>query len=84
MSYFTGELTMDALDVSLSAIILQLHTNGSFQSQPNRPGHLFKGGDQLLSLLGTAPGVEDGPDVQGDLRSKMKKQSNTMTIDKLI
>lgn len=68
MSYLTGELRVDALDVSLSAIIPQLHTNGSLQSKSNRPGHLVKCGNQLFSLLCTAARVEDGPDVHWDLR----------------
>lgn len=68
MSYLTSELGMDALDVCLCAIIPQLYTNGSLQSYPYRPGHLVKGGNQLLSLLCTAAWVEDGPDVQWDLR----------------
>lgn len=83
MSYFTGELRMDALDVFLCAIVRQLHANGSLQSHPNRPSHLFKGGKQLLGLFSTALRVEDGPGVQGDLRNKvgqMKKQSNTSAI----
>ncbi len=68
MSYLTDELRVDALDKSLSAIVPQLHTNGPLQSQPNRPGHLVKGGNELLSLLCTAARVENGPDVQWDLR----------------
>lgn len=68
MSYLTGELRVDALDISLSAIIPQLHTQGPHQSHSKRPGHLVEGGNQLLGLLGTAARVEDGPDIQGDLR----------------
>lgn len=67
-SYLTGELRMDALDVSLSAVVLELHTNGPLQSHAHRPSHLFKGGNQLFCLLSTAARVEDGPDVQGNLR----------------
>lgn len=79
MPYLTGELRVDALDVRLSAIIPQLHTNGSVQSHPNRPRHLVKGGNQLFSLLCTATRVEDRPDVQWDLRVRWD-QSNTAAI----
>lgn len=68
ISYLAGELRVDALDVSLSAIVLELHTDRSLQSYPDGPGHLFKGGDELFSLLAATARVEDGPDVQGNLR----------------
>lgn len=89
MSYLTGELRVDALDVSLSAIIPQLHTNGPLHSHPNRPRHLVKGGNQLLSLLCTAARVEDGPDIQWDLRIRrvkkvVRKQMNTAAIPETV
>lgn len=68
LSYLTGELRVDALDVSLGAIIPQLYANRSLQSHPNRPSHLFKGGNQLFSLLCTAVRVEDGPHTQWNLK----------------
>lgn len=63
MSYLTGELRVDAFDVSLSTIISQRHTNGSPQLYPNRPSHLVERENKLFSLISTATRVKDGPGV---------------------
>lgn len=70
---------MDGLDVSLSAVIPQLYTNGPLHSHPDRPGYLVQGDNQLLSLLRTAAGVEDGPDIQWDLRMRWGGQGGQDT-----
>lgn len=72
MSYLTSELGVDALDVSLGAVILQFHADGPIQPQAHGSGHLSKAGHQLLGLLSTAPWVENGPAVHGDLREKQQ------------
>lgn len=82
MSYLTSELGVDVLDVSLSAIILQLHTNGPRQLHPDRPRHLVHGGNQLLSLLYAAARVEDGPDIQWDLWNEMSEGGEETNFDK--
>lgn len=79
ISYLTGELWVDGLDVSFSAVIPQLDTNGPLHSHPDRPGYLVQGGNQLLSLLCTAAGVEDGPDIQWDLRTRWGGQAGENT-----
>lgn len=66
--YLAGELGVDALDVGLRSFVPQFHADGPLQPQTHGPCHLAKSGHQLLSLLCTAAWVEDGPDVQGDLR----------------
>lgn len=44
MSYLTSELGVDALDVSLGAVILQFHADGPIQPQAHGSGHLPKAG----------------------------------------
>lgn len=61
---------MDALDVGLCAIVPQVYTGGPAHSHADGPCYLVEDGDQLVSLLCKAMRVEDGPDVQWDLRTK--------------
>lgn len=61
---------MDALDVGLRAIVPQVYTGGPAHSDADGPCYLVEDGDQLVSLLCTAMRVEDGPDVQWNLRTK--------------
>lgn len=44
MSCLTGELGMDALDIGLNAVVLQLHADGLVQPQAHWPGHHPKSG----------------------------------------
>ena len=62
-SYLAGELRVDTLHVVLCAVVTQLYLDWSIQGHSHGAGHLLKGGQQLLRLLCTAPGVEDGPDM---------------------
>ena len=54
---------MDTLHVVLRAVIAQLYLDWSLDAHSHGAGHLLKGGQELLRLLRTAPGVEDGPDL---------------------
>ena len=66
-AYITGELGVDAFDVRVSAVIPELHVRGPGQPEAYRPCHLPKGVYQLFNLTSSAPRVEDGPAVQGNL-----------------
>ena len=62
-SCLAGELRLDTLQVVLCAVVTHLYLDRSLKAHSHGAGHLLKGGQQLLRLRRTAPGVEDGPDM---------------------
>lgn len=67
LTYLTGDLSMDALDVGVGVIVLHRHKSGPPHLDTHGPWQFDEDIDQLFSLRCTALSIEDGPVVQRDL-----------------
>lgn len=67
LTYLTGDLSMDALDVGVGVIVLHRHKSGPPHLDTHGPWQFAEDIGQLFSLRCTALSIEDGPVVQRDL-----------------
>lgn len=67
LTYLTGDLSMDALDVGVGVIVLHWHKSGPPHLDTHGPWQFAEDIGQLFSLRCTALSIEDGPVVQRDL-----------------
>lgn len=70
ISYFTGELRVNALDKGFGSVVSQLNADGSLDSDAHGSGEPGEGGNQLLCLIGCSSRIENSPTVQRDLTER--------------